>query len=191
VTQSKTARGFLGAVKRTFEDGHPRVTLEPAAADSGAGSDSSSGSEGGSDGTPMDVRWLGLLVVLTAGGVGAIIAWRRYRPVGSDDGGGSASVDSAPTDRRPEADTAIDSSPLSEAELMTDEDRVVTLIKQNGGRMKQVNIVEETGWSKSKVSMLLSEMETEGTISKLRVGRENIISLRGFEPEAAKSPFEE
>ncbi len=74
---------------------------------------------------------------------------------------------------------------------MTDEDRVVALIRENGGRMKQVNIVEETGWSKSKVSMLLSDMEDEGTISKLRVGRENIISLEGFEPEATKSPFEE
>jgi len=32
--------------------------------------------------------------------------------------------------------------------------------------MKQVNIVEETEWSKSKVSMLLSEMEDDGDISK-------------------------
>ncbi|GAB3027357.1 hypothetical protein GCM10025298_14670 [Natronobiforma cellulositropha] len=84
-------------------------------------------------------------------------------------------------------------SPLSvpDEELLTDDDRVVALIRRNGGRMKQVNIVEETGWSKSKVSMLLSEMEDDGTISKLRVGRENIISLEGFEPEAAKSPFDE
>ncbi|OIB59322.1 helix-turn-helix transcriptional regulator [Natrialba sp. SSL1] len=81
--------------------------------------------------------------------------------------------------------------PLSEGDLLTDEDRVVELIRENGGRMKQVNIVDETGWSKSKVSMLLSEMEDEGTISKLRVGRENIISLEGFEPEATKSPFDE
>ncbi|ELY95117.1 hypothetical protein C483_02096 [Natrialba hulunbeirensis JCM 10989] len=81
--------------------------------------------------------------------------------------------------------------PLSEGALLTDEDRVVELIRENGGRMKQVNIVDETGWSKSKVSMLLSEMEDEGTISKLRVGRENIISLEGFEPEATKSPFDE
>jgi uncharacterized membrane protein len=58
--------------------------------------------------------------------------------------------------------------------------------------MKQVNIVEETGWSKSKVSMLLSDMEEEeGIISKLRVGRENVISLRGHEPDAAKSPFDD
>jgi hypothetical protein len=34
-------------------------------------------------------------------------------------------------------------------------------------------------------------METNGSISKLRVGRENIISLEGFEPEATKSPFDE
>jgi hypothetical protein len=39
--------------------------------------------------------------------------------------------------------------------------------------------------------MLLSDMEDGGEISKLRVGRENIISLAGEEPEAAGSPFEE
>ena len=65
------------------------------------------------------------------------------------------------------------------------------LLEENGGRMKQVNIVDETDWSKSKVSMLLSEMEDEGQISKLRVGRENIISKKGMEPEAAGSPFED
>jgi uncharacterized membrane protein len=64
------------------------------------------------------------------------------------------------------------------------------LLEENGGRMRQVAIVEETEWSKSKVSMLLSDMEEEGDISKLRVGRENIISLAGEEPEAAGSPFE-
>jgi uncharacterized membrane protein len=65
------------------------------------------------------------------------------------------------------------------------------MLEENGGRMKQVTIVEETDWSKSKVSMLLSDMADEGTISKLRVGRENIISLKGFEPEAAGSPFDD
>jgi uncharacterized membrane protein len=57
--------------------------------------------------------------------------------------------------------------------------------------MKQVDIVEETEWSKSKVSMLLSEMEEADQISKLRLGRENVISIAGEEPDAAGSPFEE
>ncbi|WP_339103024.1 hypothetical protein [Haloterrigena salinisoli] len=126
-------------------------------------------------------------------------------PVGqSDDAGAAASSPSAaaataatadrdrddePSSREPEPDPEPD--PLPDEELLTDEDRVVKLIRENGGRMKQVNIVDETGWSKSKVSMLLSDMEEDGTISKLRVGRENIISLDGFEPEATKSPFED
>jgi uncharacterized membrane protein len=80
---------------------------------------------------------------------------------------------------------------VTDEELLADDDRVVRMLKDHGGRMKQVKIVEETGWSKSKVSMLLSDMEEDGTISKLRVGRENVISLAGHEPEAAGSPFDD
>jgi len=64
-----------------------------------------------------------------------------------------------------------------ESDLMTDEERVVRILEDGGGKMKQAEIVEQTDWSKSKVSMLLSDMEDEGTISKLRLGRENVIEL--------------
>jgi hypothetical protein len=80
---------------------------------------------------------------------------------------------------------------VSDEELLEDDERVMRLLDENGGRMKQVNIVEETGWSKSKVSMLLSDMEEDEAISKLRVGRENIISKKGMEPDAAGSPFDD
>jgi uncharacterized membrane protein len=94
------------------------------------------------------------------------------------------------------AAAATDDDPMPEPsvtdeELLADDDRVVRMLKDHGGRMKQVKIVEETGWSKSKVSMLLSDMEEEGAISKLRVGRENVISLSGHEPDAAGSPFDD
>ncbi|MFC4359107.1 helix-turn-helix transcriptional regulator [Halobium salinum] len=79
---------------------------------------------------------------------------------------------------------------LGDGELLSDEDRVVSMLRDHGGRMKQVKIVDQTGWSKSKVSMLLSDMEESGDISKLRVGRENVISLKGHEPDAAGSPFD-
>lgn len=83
------------------------------------------------------------------------------------------------------------SQTITDEEFLSDEERVTTLLESQGGRMKQVEIVERTDWSKSKVSMLLSDMESEGLISKLRVGRENIVSLAGHEPEAAGSPFDE
>lgn len=62
-------------------------------------------------------------------------------------------------------------------ELLSDEERVLRLLRAEGGRMKQVDIVEETDWSNAKVSQLLSSMAEDGRIEKLRIGRENLISL--------------
>ena len=64
-----------------------------------------------------------------------------------------------------------------DAALLSDEERVERLLEQNGGRMKQATIVKETKWSNAKVSQLLSSMEEDGQIDKLRIGRENLISF--------------
>lgn len=123
--------------------------------------------------TPVSGRWIvvaGLCVVLVCSGA---IAWRRRNR--------STETDS---------EELVEPTPTPEPAVLTDEERVHRLLESNGGRMHQTRIVEETEWSKSKVSMLLSEMESEGTISKLRVGRENIISQPGFEPDATRSPLE-
>ena len=80
--------------------------------------------------------------------------------------------------------------PAPASSILTDEERVVGLLESNGGRMRQRRIVERTDWSKSKVSMLLSEMEDDGTVHKLRVGRENVISLPGSEPVATRPASE-
>lgn len=66
--------------------------------------------------------------------------------------------------------------------LLSDEERVEHLLDRNGGRMKQARIVRETGWSDAKVSQLLSTMADEGRIEKLRLGRENLISLSDEKP---------
>jgi hypothetical protein len=172
---------------REFIDGRPRAVFDRSAGTAAGGAD-----------TPPDAPidgvgplWYLLGGILVTGlGIAAVVWYRRSGPAadGTDRGASSASTATAAPDAHGASDAA---DPIPDGELMTDEDRVVALIRENGGRMKQVNIVEETDWSKSKVSMLLSDMEDEGTISKLRVGRENIISLEGFEPEATKSPFEE
>lgn len=59
----------------------------------------------------------------------------------------------------------------------TDEERVLALLEDRGGRMPQATIVEALDWSTSKTSRLLSRMADEGTIEKLRLGRENLIRL--------------
>lgn len=91
----------------------------------------------------------------------------------------------------PESDGMAESQETEDdidEELLSDEERVVRLLERNGGRMKQANIVRETDWSNAKVSQLLSSMEDEGQINKLRIGRENLISfpdedVTGFDDE--------
>ena len=166
--------------EQEFIEGHPYVVLVPEG-------------DVSADGDGSDASWFnstllaGGLVLALIVGLGAIAYARYDRTERTAHEGDSPS---STTDSKP-PDSAESQIPVTEDELLSDEDRVEALIRQNGGRMKQVNIVDETGWSKSKVSMLLSDMEEEDRISKLRVGRENIISLEGFEPEATKSPFDE
>ncbi|KAB1194355.1 MarR family transcriptional regulator [Haloferax sp. MBLA0076] len=61
--------------------------------------------------------------------------------------------------------------------ILTDEDRVQNLLRASDGRIRQKDVVTELDWSKSKVSRVLSRMEDDGTIEKLRLGRENVIEL--------------
>jgi len=102
----------------------------------------------------------------------------------SDGGTAAASVDGAespgPADPA-ESDAAVEAAREAPA---TDQDRVVRLVEDAGGRIKQSRIVEETEWSKAKVSRLLSSMEDNGRITKIRIGRENLICI---DDEAATS----
>ena len=207
--------------ERTFADERPRVVLAPpSTATAGPGEPTASPTaDGGPNGTTpgggggggLGMLPLVALAVVLLLGVGAVVAYRSGALGGDDGSAGAAGAgttttggDSGPDDGRAAAAGAgagaaagaeeqeTDPGPaVTDAELLSDEERVMGLLEENGGRMKQVNIVDETDWSKSKVSMLLSEMEDEGQISKLRVGRENIISKKGMEPEAARSPFED
>lgn len=96
-------------------------------------------------------------------------------PAGEERNGNSVSPEPEPApDREPESD---DPFTRADEELLSDEERVIRLLEANDGRMKQATIVTETGWSNAKVSQLLSSMADDGRIEKLRIGRENLISL--------------
>lgn len=181
--------------ERQFSDRRPRVQFVPPTEEEGGdlaadGADerddetSAPGDERDTDGEEgMGMVHLAVGVLLLLGIGGAAVYARGHLKRESE----SATDESATA---PQPDTAEAEAGVPEPEIFSDEERVKHLLEENGGRMKQVNIVEETEWSKSKVSMLLSDMEEEGEISKLRVGRENIVSLAGEEPEAAGSPFD-
>lgn len=172
---------------REFEPGEIDVRFSPPDAtptdpDDGTSADGDEPSTGeGGSGLLLPL----MLVFILLLGTGGTAVW--YRRSQSERGDTAASAET-PTQTNEQAGVG---QHLESEQLLSDEDRVLKLLEESGGRMRQVSIVEETEWSKSKVSMLLSEMEDEGEISKLRVGRENIVSLAGEEPEAAGSPFDE
>jgi hypothetical protein len=130
----------------------------PGGADAGTGTDAEPAAEAGEppDDTGADAG---------DGTAGAPETGAGAGPVGGDDGDGD--------EGESEDDDEVD------VELLSDEERVERLLRANGGRMKQASIVEETGWSDAKVSQLLSSMADEDRIDKLRLGRENLISLPG------------
>lgn len=64
----------------------------------------------------------------------------------------------------------------------TDAERVLKILNRHDGRIRQAQLVEVNDWSESKVSRLLSEMESNGLVSKVTIGRENIVTLPGEEP---------
>ncbi|QLG50478.1 helix-turn-helix transcriptional regulator [Natrinema halophilum] len=79
---------------------------------------------------------------------------------------------------RPATDPAEQSDgSSSEKPVMTDEERIVALLEENGGRMRQAAIDEEFDWSPSKTSRVIGRLVDEGSIEKRRLGRENLIDL--------------
>ena len=102
---------------------------------------------------------------------------------------GTADATTAGTDARDAAADAADGAAAETADeidpsLLSDEERIEHLLERNDGRMKQATIVDEVGWSDAKVSQLLSAMAEEGRVNKLRLGRENLISLPDDDEDA-------
>jgi hypothetical protein len=170
-----------------------------------------------SDSSDVPVDQTGLLVggVVLIAAVAGVYAWRGRggaRATDEDDGDdppAAAAVPEPPDEEsveeatdsegeREETDVLTAGVDLAEdsdvgADLQppfTREDKIVALLEAAGGRMEQSDIVDRTEWSKATVSRVLSKMADDGRVTKISLGRRNLITLPGAEPEGAKSPYE-
>lgn len=140
-----------------FAVGSPRVVLEPT-------------------GTPdrgllrpaplLPIAVGGALVLLAAVVVGLGIGPTRLSGVFGTESG----------DAGEEGEEGRDEPP---PELLSDEERVIGLLEDNGGRMKQQDLKEELDWSRTKTSNVVGEMQEAGKIEVYRIGRENTLALPG------------
>jgi len=83
--------------------------------------------------------------------------------------------ETGPDSFRDDSDDDLQTEPVS------DEERVRSLLREHGGEMRQKQIVDRVDWSKAKVSRVLSRLEDEDRVVKVRLGRENVIYLPGHE----------
>ncbi|WP_058367115.1 helix-turn-helix transcriptional regulator [Haloparvum sedimenti] len=189
--------------REDFADGRPRVvaapdtsnettTTEPAGSGVGGGSGGGGGGDGFGDGGALRTAAGVVLLFAVALSAAAVAARAGLISLPTGAFGETADTDDSDGDRGAGADggAGVDSgagagdggsssteTAGAETELLSDEDRVRNVLADNDGRLKQSTIVEELGWSKSKTSRVLSRMAEEGTVEKLRLGRENVIDL--------------
>lgn len=165
--------------REDFTDTRPRVVFAPA-------SDTTGGSVLGTDTPPTGNESLleniggldivGIVVVFLLG-LGGVVVYSRYNgnsggsaePV--EEGDGQAGTPSTTGDATGSDDQG------TQSEVLTDEERVLELLEANGGRIRQAAVAEECDWSASKTSRVIGRMADEGAIEKLRLGRENLVTL--------------
>jgi hypothetical protein len=136
------------------------------------------------------------------GGTGEADAEEPDREPATTEGGGEpeptepaadAGAASGPAVDEPTPEEEVGASPtnLPEDAVLTNEERVAGLLAENGGRMLQSDMVEAADWSKATVSRVLTEMEEAGEVTRVDIGRGNLVARPGDEPANAGSPFSE
>jgi len=164
-----------------FDSGQPRVTLSTDAADDDSGAvDNDSGAtdggtNGGNDGAPdggsdpaADDGGSGLAVVPIMGTVGLVLlagaaaVWfvRREGSAAEKIADGQETGGTTPPD-----------------ELLSNEERVLQLLQQNGGRMKQKKVAEQLDWTAAKTSQVVGDLREDDEVDSFRLGRENVLTL--------------
>lgn len=92
----------------------------------------------------------------------------------------------------------VDESPEDEEDAAGQDQRLVPprvkvhrLLRTYNGMTWQGRIKADTGWSASKTSRILGEMEQGDEIRRYRIGRENAVCLAGQEPESVRTRVDE
>jgi hypothetical protein len=164
--------------QRSFDPGEPRVVL---IADGGPTVTTTTPTQGSPDGPAaggggFPVVPVAALAVLVIAGA----AWLYTRRTGRGGGvsGGSADRENGGDDgHEGGSEVTATGSEGPPPELMSNEERVLGLLEDNGGRMKQKEVADELDWSAARTSQVVSDLREEGKLDSFRLGRENVLTL--------------
>lgn len=97
---------------------------------------------------------------------------------GSAESDGDGEVPAA-ADASTDAESSSEADPSVPPELMSNEERVLTTLEENDGRMKQQELAEELEWGAPKMSRVVGDLREEEKVEVFRLGRENVVTLPG------------
>jgi hypothetical protein len=155
-----------------FASDEPSLVLSPA---NGGGGDDGGGDDPADDGSGIDTL-LAALAIVSAVAVAGLAYWARTRESATTEAASSDADTVAADDESADADDTADGPP---PELLSNEERVLRLLEQRGGRVKQQEVVEALDWTEAKTSQVVGDLRDEGEIESFRLGRENVLSLPG------------
>lgn len=148
-------------------------TASPSVTDTTAGESAGDGSAGG---LPSWLLLAGLGLV-AAPIVGLWIA--RQRSSTEQVADAESSKEGAQSPEEPEDDSHDSDDRGPPEELLSNEERVLKLLDERGGRIKQQEVVETLGWTDAKTSQVVGKLREEDEIEVFRLGRENVLTLPG------------
>jgi hypothetical protein len=149
-----------------FTEEQPRVTVAPATTATATAPSTATATDTPQSAGDDSLLLLGGLVLL---GLLAALAWVTVRRRESGDRSEGAGTDG-------DTDTTGGAAP-TDAELLSNEERVLQLLEANGGRMKQQAIAEELEWTDAKTSQVVGGLREDDAVETFRLGRENVVTL--------------
>ncbi len=182
----------------TTQPADPGTTATGGGTTAGEGTSPNAGTAGPTDegGSDLPVALLGGLLALLVVVALSLYGYRqREGPLtdagggtdggdggdGGDDGGadaGAGGVAAAGAGAGGDGEEAV-----PDEELLSNEERVLKLVRENGGRMKQQEVVDELGWTEAKTSQVVRGLREENELEGFRLGRENVLKLPGEDDE--------
>lgn len=99
----------------------------------------------------------------------------------------ASGAEGAGEERTEESESAATASETPE-ELLSPEERVLALLEEHGGRMKQKTVTEELDWSAARTSQVVGDLRDAGKVESFRLGRENVLKFPDDEDELGRTP---
>lgn len=168
-----------------FASGEPSIVLSSADGTTELTSTTVDGTEttaagpgAGNSGLPTTFIAGAILLLLALGGAVFVTRGRGRTSVLEAAAGKAASTDeTAATEKTAGTNGASSAERGAPSDLMSNEERVLDLLANRDGRVKQQTVVEELDWTEAKASRVVNRLKEDGRVEVFRLGRENVVSL--------------